>query len=95
MKRADASGARYALAHRRRRGGGRHGRGQAAARVRRRCGAAAQLAGARVRTPLVIVDIARAGVARAGYDNYQGNAMAVYDLEEQDQLDDLKAWWTQ
>src|SRR5512140_490129 len=35
----------------------------------------------------------RAGSRRAAID--QGKHMAVYDLEEQDQLEDLKAWWAQ
>ena len=81
MKKADASGARFALIIGDDEAAAGHGRRQAAA------GAGDQVA---VPAAALAEHLAR---ARRIIIQHEGRNMAVYDLEEQDQLDDLKAWW--
>ena len=83
MKRADATGAPLALLI-----GGADGAAASEVGVKRQTRASLRRAenhSAR-RT---------AGRARGKLKTRLGKAMAVYDLEEQDKLDDLKAWWAQ
>ena len=86
MKRADASGARFAVIVGEDGGGGRPGRGQAAATVGR--------AGERQRDA-GRTDGARAPGAGVDTTTRATKDTSMYDLEEQEQIDALKAWWRQ
>ena len=94
MKRADASGARYALLI----GDEEAAAGTASVKPLRATGAqvavpVAALAATLAAGPRTDNLNRRAATRRALHRRRK--AMAVYDLEEQDQLEDLKAWWAQ
>ena len=83
MKKADASGARYALIIGDDEAAAGTRQRQAAARApasRSPCPSRESLHASRAAQPTISIRI-------------KEDTMAVYDLEEQEQLDDLKAWW--
>ena len=94
MKKADATGARYALIIGDDEAAAGTAQREAAARRRavrragRRAGGAARRPDRRTNLNPRAPDIGAPHID-------QGKHMAVYDLEEQEQLEDLKAWWRQ